>query len=342
MDLKLNGTVNSVQETPQKPAGGLKLLLETAPQTTQATEEVPVKEEAPVKEETPVQVEAPVQEKAPEPQVETVVKEPLTMTGNLSAKKISAIPPAQTFQQEQNKELAVRETSNELVELKPDDISNIEFDPGMGLGKLTFVARQMLDSGLLPKNITEPGQVIAIGQMGHDLKISWMSALQHIDNIQGKPTLSYRLVIALLNRAGYRVKLLKNYATEKYDDGNWDIVTEMELIDMNLFEKMKKEATEIAKLPEDVRTFMAPMLANMATVFSRKFEFRYTDAISAKLMDKKNYQERPRDMFRARCVTGMVRMYIPEVTMAFYETSEIHPDVYPEGSAEDTLYEEVN
>lgn len=223
-------------------------------------------------------------------------------------------------------------------------VRGFEYNPSLGLEKMKEVAQEIIDSGLCPANLNQPGQLLAVAEMGRSLGISWMTAINNIDNIQGKPTLSYRLVSALVNKAGYLVNLTKDFEPQ-YDAAGTiiDYVTEMEITDLNLVEKVNKELERLVALPEDVRKVSLGLLDKYKDLLSRKFRFTYTQARSAGLLDKRNYIERPIEMFRARCMTGMVRLYCAQIMMGFYETSEIHHDIVPEttGDASFTSYEEV-
>lgn len=202
--------------------------------------------------------------------------------------------------------------------------ASFEFDAGLGLVKLKEVAQEIIDSGLCPKNMTEPGQLIAVGQMGKELGFSWMSAINNIDNIQGKPTLSYRAVGALLHMKGYGVNWPQD-ATDILDtSGNvveW--VTEVEIVDYNLLEKYKKELATILTYPEDVRAMFLGTLEELKSQIKRRMTYKWSDAHKAGYTEKSQWMRMPREMLRARCLVGAVRAFCPHVMMGLYETTEI-------------------
>lgn len=72
----------------------------------------------------------------------------------------------------------------------------------------------LLKSGLLPVSIKTPEAAAAIILKGHELNIGAMEALSSINVIQGKPTTSPQLMLALARRT----KELENISIE--DDGN--------------------------------------------------------------------------------------------------------------------------
>ena len=60
----------------------------------------------------------------------------------------------------------------------------------------------LVKSGFLPPSIKTPEQAIAIAMTGKELGIGMMEAFRSINVIQGKPTLSPQLMLALANRTG--------------------------------------------------------------------------------------------------------------------------------------------
>lgn len=215
-------------------------------------------------------------------------------------------------------------------------VQGYSYQPSLGLDKMKAVAEEIIESGLCPSNLNQVGQLIAVAEMGRAVGVDWITAINNIDNIQGRPTLSYRLVGALLNKAGFRVRLIRDYEGVYDTNGNMiDIVTEMELIDLNMMETLQKELFKLKDLPEDLRKPATAMLDHYPSMVKRNFKFTWNQATQAKLMEKTNYIVRPIEMFRARCLTGMVRLYCPQILMGFYETSELH-DVVPETTGMDS------
>lgn len=60
----------------------------------------------------------------------------------------------------------------------------------------------LVKTGFLPKSITSPEQAMAIILTGRELGIGPMAALQGIDVIQGKPSVSPQLMLAMANGTG--------------------------------------------------------------------------------------------------------------------------------------------
>ena len=63
-------------------------------------------------------------------------------------------------------------------------------------------ASMLVTTGFLPQAIKTPEQAVAIILTGRELGIGTMAALNNISVIQGKPTVSPQLMLALVNRTG--------------------------------------------------------------------------------------------------------------------------------------------
>lgn len=64
-------------------------------------------------------------------------------------------------------------------------------------------------SGLAPKAVSKPEQVLVIALKGRELSIPPMQALSHIHIVEGKPTLSAELMTALVRRAGHKIRVVE-------------------------------------------------------------------------------------------------------------------------------------
>jgi hypothetical protein len=67
---------------------------------------------------------------------------------------------------------------------------------------MTQMARALHASGFLPNSINTPEKAVAIILAGRELNIGAWQALQTINVIQGKPTVSPQLMLALINSSG--------------------------------------------------------------------------------------------------------------------------------------------
>lgn len=63
-------------------------------------------------------------------------------------------------------------------------------------------AQVLLKSGFLPPSIKTPEQALSIALAGRELGIGFMESIRSINIIQGKPTISPQLMLALANRRG--------------------------------------------------------------------------------------------------------------------------------------------
>lgn len=87
------------------------------------------------------------------------------------------------------------------------------------MDKLKYLGDTLVKSGMIPSNIKTPEAAVAIILKGREIGIGPMEAFSSINIIQGKPTISPRLMMALAERSGQ----LTDY--EIVDDGNTCTVT---------------------------------------------------------------------------------------------------------------------
>ena len=90
--------------------------------------------------------------------------------------------------------------NNEIALTKPGNTSLSTFLSGWEQRKQ--VAETLIRSGFLPQAFTKPEQVLAVMLTAHELGIPEMEALRSINVIQGKPTISPQLMLALARRTG--------------------------------------------------------------------------------------------------------------------------------------------
>lgn len=79
---------------------------------------------------------------------------------------------------------------------------------------LATQARALITSKFFPSSITTPEQAIVVKMYGDMLGIPWVAAMNTINVIQGKPTISPQLMIALARRTG-QLEDLKIEATDE-------------------------------------------------------------------------------------------------------------------------------
>lgn len=145
------------------------------------------------------------------------------------------------------------------------------------------MAEMFAASGLMPLGLKSPAQVLVALQMGHELGIPPMRAIQNIAVINGKPTLSADLMLAVAIRTG----------EVEFFDAN-DVTEERAIV------KIKRQGF--------------PTHTSM---------FSMEDARRAGLAGKGPWQSYPRRMMKARALAFAVRDVFPDVLAGIYTPDEI-------------------
>ncbi len=145
-------------------------------------------------------------------------------------------------------------------------------------------------SGFLPSSIKSPEQAITIAMKGWELGIPPMHAFAHIHLIQGKPSISSELMLALI-----------------YSKVPGAIV--------NVVKSTDTECTLEARRPG-------------AGFKISTFTFDEKDAISAQLVGKDNWKKNPKAMYRARAISAMARLLFADALMGCsYTPEELDPSI---------------
>lgn len=139
-----------------------------------------------------------------------------------------------------------------------------------------------IKSGFLPASIKSPEQAITIALKGRELGIQPLQAFSQIHIIQGKPTISSELMLALIYRNCKGAVI--NYL----------------------------ESTSDACVIEACRPG-----GKMNT-----FSFNIEEAKSAGLLQKENWRKYPDAMLRARCIAIVARAVFPDAIMGASYTAE--------------------
>lgn len=148
--------------------------------------------------------------------------------------------------------------------------------------KMIESSEMLVQSGMLPKDINSRGKAMAIMMKGHELGIPPMQAFSQISVIQGKPTISPELMLALIMR--------------RFPETVID------------YEQLDNEG--------------CVMIVTRAPSKPQKFSFTMQDAINARLTNKDNWKKYARAMLRSRCVAEMARSIFPDVIMGASYTAE--------------------
>lgn len=141
---------------------------------------------------------------------------------------------------------------------------------------------ELLKTGFLPSSIKTPEQFIAIVLKGRELGLPPMYACNHIVVIQGKPTMSAEVMLAMIfkNCPGAKIQYLE-VSNEKC-------------------------------------TIKASRPGSEASVFS----FSIADAQAAGLTNKENWRKYTRAMLRSRCISELARSLFPDCVAGVSYTPE--------------------
>lgn len=148
----------------------------------------------------------------------------------------------------------------------------------------------LVKSGFLPPSIKSVEQAVAVALKGFELGLPIMTSYSHINIIQGKPTISAELMLALI-----------------YRDCQGCVIT---------FVKIEDDCCIL----EAARPGGKP----------HTFKYDTTDAKYAGLLNRSQWKQYPRAMFRSRCVSEMARTLFPDAIMGCsYTPEELSPDLPP-------------
>lgn len=153
-------------------------------------------------------------------------------------------------------------------------------------------ARSIAKSGLAPRGVDTPEKVLVIALKGRELGIPPMQALSHIHIVEGKPTISSELMVALVQRAGHKLRVLKTTASECVVQG------------------VRRDDPE----------------------YPQELAFTMADAEAAGVAKKQNWRNYPAAMLRARAISALCRYAFADVLMgASYTPEELGAEVDEEG-----------
>jgi len=153
-------------------------------------------------------------------------------------------------------------------------------------GECLTLARTLVASRLLPRAIATPEAAFAVIMTGRELGLTAMQSLRSIHIIEGKPTLSADLMIALVRRSPVCEYLV-------------------------LVESTSKVATYEAKRKDSPKP--------------TRMSFTIDDAERAGLLGKDNWRKFAPAMLRARCGSAICRAEFSDVMLGVYDPDEIAP-----------------
>ncbi|MDP9438982.1 MAG: recombinase RecT, partial [Actinomycetota bacterium] len=70
-------------------------------------------------------------------------------------------------------------------------------------------AQVIARSGLAPKAVSTPEKILVIAMKARELSLPPMQGLSHIHIVEGRPALSAELMVALVQRAGHKLRVLE-------------------------------------------------------------------------------------------------------------------------------------
>lgn len=191
----------------------------------------------------------------------------------------------ETQQQEEDasaadKAMLAEGTPTKLV--APEEATHL-FEP-QSAGQAWSRAKLLVASGVLPRAVKTPAAAFAIMARGRELGLTMMQSFGAIHVIEGKPTLSADLMVALVKR-GQKSKYFRvvESTNEKCTCETWRVDD-----------------------PEPTR-----------------LTYSLDDAKIAGLLGKDNWKHYPRAMLRARCKSELARMVYEEELMGIYMPDEV-------------------
>jgi len=167
-------------------------------------------------------------------------------------------------------------------------------------------AKYFIQSGMMPKHLTRPEQVLVIIMAGREMGLGPWASVQEINLIQGKPELSAKAHLAMVYKSN------PNHQVEFVETS-------------------------------DERCIIKAKRSNEANF--QTFTYTVDDAKAAGNLGKGNYGKYLRDMLRARCITQVVRSKFPDSCLAMgYEPSELghanhRDDASEAGSSNESAHE---
>ena len=146
--------------------------------------------------------------------------------------------------------------------------------------KLMGEAQHMIDSGLLPKDIKKPEQVIVIMQKGRELGFPAMASFEHIVVINNKPTLDGVGLITKLREGGVEWETIRDYDTVYNIDGVRKYASDMREAGEAIPEK-----SPIIDAETIIRFYRPSSMAEKG-FRTEDAKFTYKEAQTAGLLDK--------------------------------------------------------
>ena len=165
------------------------------------------------------------------------------------------------------------------------------------------LSAQLLASKWFQKNYKRPEEIAAILLKGHELGFKPMTALDHLNIINGKPVLSSWAMASLINNTKHvAYQLVEDYVpielVRKDSQGNETTYT-----DRRTTFRWFKQIFGSKTIEQDI-------------------SYTWTEAYQMGLTSNDNWKKQPKNMLRIRALTTGARLVAPEALMGTYEVSE--------------------
>jgi hypothetical protein len=161
------------------------------------------------------------------------------------------------------------------------------FEPG-SITEAYEYAKLLVSSRLLPRAVATPEAAFAIIATGRELGLTALQSLRSIHVIEGRPTLSADLILALVKARG----------------------------DVCSYFRLVESTDRIATYETQRRGEPAPT----------RLSWTWEDAQRAGVVGKDNWKRYPAAMLRARAITALARAVYPDLAMGLYDPDEIAPE----------------
>ena len=153
-------------------------------------------------------------------------------------------------------------------------------------------AEVIAKSGLAPKSVSTPDKILVIAMKARELALPPMQGLSHIHIVEGRPALSAELMVALVQRAGHKLRVLETSSRKCVVEG---------------------------VRADDPR-------------HPSRVEWTMEDAKTAGVANKGPWKSYPAAMLRARAISALCRFAFADVLMgASYVPEELGAEVNEEG-----------
>lgn len=194
---------------------------------------------------------------------------------------------------------------------------------------------EIIKSGLAPQ--ATGGAVVAAVLMGKELGLEAMVSVNNIYSVNGKASLGIHIINSLLLKAGVVTEVIRDYEAcvgfaLKGEDGKAykgdDGLSSPTLLRIGFIDELPREHEVRGKIIVDYKTIvkMTRMLKQPDGTFATATvtaSFSYSDAVTAKLMDKANWKMYPKQMCLQRATAFAGRAIGADILNGMYETSEL-------------------